>query len=102
MAVAGMALKGAAAFGLGDAKTQGALGAVGNLLTGQGSGTNNTGTNASGNLVQTLGGLLGGKSAATNTSNATTNTARTSGNAPATNAVQNAVDSLFRPKPKKK
>ncbi len=96
LAVAGTLLRGAAALNLGGGTTQNALGAVGNLLTGQSGGTNATGTNTSANLSRTLGSLLGGKTA---TNAATPVTATTP---VVTNAVQNALDSLFRPKPKKK
>jgi hypothetical protein len=124
LAIAGMIARGAAAFNLGGAKAQGALGAVGNLLTGQTGGTNNASTNTTANLVQGLGSLLGAKTATNNPSATATNSTRdnlatalggllnsqttaTNGtkgateNA-ATNAVQNALDSLLRPKPKKK
>jgi hypothetical protein len=122
LAVAGMMLKGAEAFGLGNAKTQGALGAVGNLLTGQGGGTNNTSTNATANIVGAVGSLLGGKTASTNTVNTATNNTkndlarglsglltqpatnatRTATNAAPTNTVERALDSLLQPKPKPK
>jgi hypothetical protein len=69
--LAGIALQGAAGFGLGNEKTEKALGAIGNILTGQKSATTSTNagsTNASpaGNLLEGLGGLLGGKSKSTN------------------------------------
>jgi hypothetical protein len=123
LAVFGIAAREAAAFGLGGAKTQGALGAVGNLLTGQTGGTNNASTNSTANLVQGLGSLLGAKTATNNPSSGATNSSRDNLsralggllNSPttatnnkaatenaATNAVQNALDSLLRPKPKKK
>jgi len=63
LALAGMLARGAAAFGLGNEKTEKALGAVGDLLTGRSSGTNAAGTNNTANLVQGLGSLLGGKQA---------------------------------------
>ena len=64
--LAGILLRGAAGLGLGNEKVEGALGAVGNILSGQKSGgTNTTSTNASpvGNIVQ---GLLGGGKKSTN------------------------------------
>src|SRR5262249_26579173 len=94
-----------------------ALGAVGNILTGQGQGTNTNpseliggllgtkqpGTNATqsatddkkANLIKGLGGILGTTSTATNAAGAKTN-------APATNAVENVLDSLLRSRSKKK
>ncbi len=122
LAVAGMVLKGAEAFGLGNAKTQGALGAVGNLLTGQTGGTNSAGTNATANIVGAVGSLLGGKTPSTNAPSAPTNSAksdllrglgglltqpttsnsRAATNTAPTNTVENALDSLLQPKPKAK
>jgi hypothetical protein len=67
--LAGLLLQSAGGLGLGNEKVEGALGAVGNILTGQkGSNTNSAGTNASpvGNIVQGIGSLLGGKKATNN------------------------------------
>ncbi len=123
LALAGMALKGVAALGLGDGKAGQALGSVGNLLTGQGSGANAAGTNTAAGVVQGIGSLLGNKPATNSTAAATndttsslvrglggllsqpaaaTNATKVDTNAVVTNAVQNALDSLLRPKTKKK
>jgi hypothetical protein len=83
--LAGIALRSAAGLGLGNEKVEGALGAVGNILTGQKSGsTNSTGTNASplGNII---GGLLGGGQKSTNNPGAQGKQT----NAPATEQKQN-------------
>lgn len=87
LVLAGVVAKGAAGLGLtfGNEKAEQALGAIGNLLTGQKASTNNASTNAAStnaspaqSLLQGLGGLLGGPPAATNQPAAKTN-------APATN-----------------
>lgn len=91
-ALAGLALQGAAGLGLGNEKTEKALGAIGNILSGQKSGnvsTNGAATNAApaAKLLEGLGGLLGGKEKSTN--------------APATNQPprQNPVGDLLRALP---
>jgi hypothetical protein len=58
LALLGTFAREAAAFGLGNQKAEQALGAVGSLLTGQPAGTNASGTNTTGNLIQGLNGLL--------------------------------------------
>ena len=64
--LAGLTLKGAAGFGLGDEKTEKALGVLGNILTGQKGSTNAASTNTTqsaspaAELIKGLGGLLGG------------------------------------------
>lgn len=121
--VMGMAARGAAAFGLGNEKTEKALGAVGNILTGQRGGTDGASTNTPsaaeivqgllgakeqntnnpvkpaedkrGNLIRGLGGLLGGQGGAT-----ATNAANVKTNAAPTNAIGNAIDSLLRSRKK--
>jgi hypothetical protein len=98
LAILGTVAKGAAAFGLGNAKAQDALGAVGSLLTGQTGGTNNASTNATANIVGAVGSLLGAKPASTNASNAT----QPATNAAPVNTLGNALDSLLKPKQKKK
>lgn len=129
LAVAGMLAKGAAAFGLGDAKTSQALGALGNVLTGQKASTNAAATNNStANIIQGLGGLVTGSKAtnapapaASPDTNATpaANLIRGLGGllggqqaaqpggaktntAPTNNAVSGVIDSLLRPRGEKK
>ncbi|HTG43148.1 MAG TPA: hypothetical protein VK633_01330, partial [Verrucomicrobiae bacterium] len=125
-AIFGLVARGAANLGLGNEKTEKALGAVGNILTGSRGGTNAAGTNSTSaaDLVQGLGSLLGGKTStnppSANAPNdgkanlvrglsgllggqttAATNAARAKTNGVVTNAVQNLFDSLLRPSNKK-
>jgi uncharacterized protein involved in outer membrane biogenesis len=93
LAIAGMLAKGAASLGLGNEKTEKALGAVGNILSGQRGTTNSSGTNATpaANLLEGLGGLLGGRQAL-GTNVASTN--RSGTNAPAKKEAINPLDLL--------